>query len=178
MVSLMTSDDEEKCTDIVNIVTQMYQNDKTQRWTHLGSGLYDIPVFIHKKLFRSKYTDISKIVKREYNLYKGLKKKILETELKLYQGLLSGRPSILSRSLSLIALVLSLVAVIFSLTSNNATESTVETMIVGLFPYIMTMLILLLVAGIIGLGQDRLSVREHHIRIIVLSYLLANSKKR
>ena len=161
----------DEITQIENFVTKMYMNDKTQSWTHFGSGLYDIPVTIHKKLFRGKFTTISKIVNREYNLYQGQAPKVLETELKLYRELLSGRPSILSRSLSLIALVLSLLAVIFSLTSGSERISLITT----LFPYIVAMVVLLLVVGIIALGQDRLSVREHHIRIIVLSYLLTRA---
>lgn len=164
----LSAEDKRFCEEISKFVEKMCQADKTLRWTHLGSGMKNIFITFHRKFFRSKLTDIHKMVEREYLLYKDQRENILKTEVTLYQGLLSGRTSIINRTLSLVTLTLSIIAIIFSL---NLVSS-----IIDMFPAIitvsLTVLALLLFPMLIAFSQDRLSVREFHIRIIVISFLL------
>jgi hypothetical protein len=157
--------------EINKFVTKMSKEDKTLRWTHFGTDWFDLPVRVHNFLYRNKETNPILMAKREYDLYNGQEKETLECELSVYQGLLSGRQSMINRLLGLFTLFLSVTAIIVSLELNLE-------QIITYFPIILVALVIILFLLLLSVGADRLTVREFHVRIIVLSHLIAKKTGR
>lgn len=151
--------------EIEDFLKKMENEEKTLRWTHLGTGWFDIPIRFHKKIFRSKYIDFKKIAQREYDLYKNQNKYVLKSELAIYSGILSGRPSMIGQSFSILTLLFSITAILLSLGFGQQiiVVSVSGLIFLGLFLFFL-----------FSIGADRLTWREMHIRVIVLSYLLFN----
>ena len=162
--------------DIIDFLDEMKKRESTVRWTQLGTGWRDIPVRFHRKIYRSKkYIDPEKIATREYELYKGQPKQVLQSELGIYSALLGGRSSMIRQTLNILTLFISIAALILSLCLNLSLSEAIPIIFV----------ILPVGGGLLGIfvllpsfGADRLCWREMHIRVIVLSYLLENDKKK
>ncbi len=166
----MTSLDVDKeLGELQEFITKMSEEDKTLRWTHFGTDWFDVPVRIHNLVYRNKLTDTKAIAEREYKLYKDQDMKTLECELSIYQGLLSGRRSMINRILSLFTLFLSVTAIIVSLELNW------EQIIVYL-PFVIVVAVIFLFGLLVSVGADRLTVREFHVRIIVISHLISKKE--
>lgn len=159
-----------KLDQILIFLKKMEENEPTVRWTQLGTGWWNIPVWFHKQISRNKVVQPEEIAKREYNMYEHQPKRVLQSELAIYSALLGGRTSMIRQTLNMVTLFISITALILSLYLNLPPSEAIPI----IFGILLGGGVLIVIVLLPGIGADRLSWREMHIRVIVLSYLLEN----